>query len=499
MTELMDVDVPPDAVGPAAAAAPYGVEPGPRGDGPLPIPPDKAVLAPPGFDLETYASRYTGNTKHQRLLLIAESSPDLQLDAYRLLLQDLRKGTNTRLYSKLSKELGAHLVPPGSNAWVEETDRRCLQLQETLEAELNQNRKSVQRDLVRQSFAALGEFHNQRGDFVQAMKCFVRARDYCSSNEQLAMTSLDVIQIAVDSGNFSQVSSCLSKVEHIADSLFVDLSARFKATSGLMQLRNRQYKMAARRFLATSPILGDHFSNVLVAEDVALYGGVCVLATFDRDELKSQVIEGGDFKNFLDLVPNMRQLVQDVHESRYGKALQALQAMRPAMLLDLHLRDHVDQLFGMVRDRCLTQYFSPYLSVSLHSMAAAFATPVDEIEASMAKLIVDGHIAARIDSQAKTVHTREREKRAATYEKAFAMGENYLREMRSMLLRMSCLEQELIVAGRPSMAGALGGGGSGDGDGLGGGAAIPDIYGAANQQDSGDAPVQPPPEANRAV
>lgn len=47
------------------------------------------------------------------------------------------------------------------------------------------------------------------------------------------------------------------------------------------------------------------------------------------------------------------------------------------------------------------QYFSPYMSVDLHRMAAAFNTDVTSLENELTPLILDGQISARIDSHAK--------------------------------------------------------------------------------------------------
>ena len=47
------------------------------------------------------------------------------------------------------------------------------------------------------------------------------------------------------------------------------------------------------------------------------------------------------------------------------------------------------------------QYFSPFSSVDLHRMAAAFNTSVSSLEDELTQLILDGQISARIDSHAK--------------------------------------------------------------------------------------------------
>lgn len=44
------------------------------------------------------------------------------------------------------------------------------------------------------------------------------------------------------------------------------------------------------QFLETHPELGNNYSEVIAAQDVATYGGLCALASFDRAELKASTI-----------------------------------------------------------------------------------------------------------------------------------------------------------------------------------------------------------------
>ena len=41
------------------------------------------------------------------------------------------------------------------------------------------------------------------------------------------------------------------------------------------------------QFLETSPELGNNYSEVIAPQDIATYGGLCALASFDRAELKA--------------------------------------------------------------------------------------------------------------------------------------------------------------------------------------------------------------------
>ena len=60
-----------------------------------------------------------------------------------------------------------------------------------------------------------------------------------------------------------------------------------------------KYKMAARKFVEVEPELqyahtlpcAEWSKHVLLPRDVALLGGLCALAAFDRDELRQHVID----------------------------------------------------------------------------------------------------------------------------------------------------------------------------------------------------------------
>jgi len=49
---------------------------------------------------------------------------------------------------------------------------------------------------------------------------------------------------------------------------------------------------------------------------------------FDRAELKSKVIDNTAFKNFLELVPQVRELINDFYGSRYASCLNYLQQLK---------------------------------------------------------------------------------------------------------------------------------------------------------------------------
>lgn len=66
---------------------------------------------------------------------------------------------------------------------------------------------------------------------------------------------------------------------------------------------------AARKFVEVSPEPGSSFDRLLAPEDIAMYGGLCALATFTREEMKRRVLDNSSFKN-LDLVPQVPSYIQ---------------------------------------------------------------------------------------------------------------------------------------------------------------------------------------------
>ena len=169
----------------------------------------------------------------------------------------------------------------------------------------------------------------------------------------------------------------------------------------------RKYEAAAKQFLAASL---DHCDcpDLISPNNVAIYGGLTALATFDRAELFKQVISSTQFKLFLELEPQLRDVIQCFYDSRYdmavtsiglhcvlsryGQCLKLLQEMKDNLMLDMYLAPHINSLFSMIRNRGLIQYFSPYSSADLNRMANSFNTTVTDLENELMKLILDGSI-----------------------------------------------------------------------------------------------------------
>ncbi|MCO5556893.1 hypothetical protein L7F22_010447 [Adiantum nelumboides] len=168
---------------------------------------------------------------------------------------------------KINGRLGPAFVL--DQEWVDSADRRAAQRLERLENELSGYKTNLIKESIRMGHNDLGDFH-------------------------------------------------YGVAEQTPDNREPQVVAKLRVAAGLAFLENQKYKHAARKFVETSSDLGVSYTEVIAPQDVATYGGLCALASFDRAELKSKVIDNINFKNFLELVPEVRELIHDFYASQLG-------------------------------------------------------------------------------------------------------------------------------------------------------------------------------------
>jgi len=404
-------------------------------------------INPDDFPLDSYISNYSGYTRFSRLLHIADNCQALELDALKIAHDDVKKTINTSLYKSICSRIGSRLgaayeLDP---SWVEQIDKKATLQHEKLELDLNNHRTNMIKESLRSGYSDMGDFFVARGDMPNAIKSYTRMRDYCSTPKATVDMCLSIIKVCVNVNNFPHSNNYISKAELTPDLSDKVILAKLKACSGLSNLDSKKYKMAARNFLDVTADLASRFPEVIAQQDVAVYAGLCSLATFDRQELKKKVIDNSAFKGFMELAPEMREALDEFYSSRYAPCLNRLEKMKASLLLDIHLHQHVESLYQRIRDRALIQYTSPFSSVDMNTMAEAFNTSVVGLEKELCALIRDGHVAARIDSHNKRLYARQLDQRSSTFEKTFTVGDEYEENTRAIMLRLSLLRAELVV------------------------------------------------------
>lgn len=101
-------------------------------------------------------------------------------------------------------------------------------------------------------------------------------------------------------------------------------------------------------------------------------------------------------------------------------------------------------------------------------MSVAFNLDVVTLERTLADLIQEGKIAARIDSHKKILHASHSDQRNDTFGEAITLGARYARDARALLLRLSLVENDVAVRGSTAESKRKAGGGSSAGGARGG-------------------------------
>ncbi|KAI9989551.1 hypothetical protein PInf_019836 [Phytophthora infestans] len=394
-----------------------------------------------GFDVEAYAAKYSGRNRTERLLFLTQTCPALESEAKRALLRELKGSLNMGLYAEMLADKAKDEA-----SFIDNVKHNAAQQHERLEQELNSYKSTMIKESIRMGHNDLGDFYYNLGDLASALKSFAQARDYCTTDKHIIEMCLNVSKVALHMRNFGHVTNYLTKLEQVSSSQSDPiLKSKISSASGLVALHDKNYHAAASKFIECSAEIGASYNEVLHAEDIALYGGICALASFKREELKEKVINNSSFKAFLELLPWLRELITDFYSSNYASCLQTLEQMKPELKLDLYLCEHVENLCKEIRSRGIIQYFYPYLSVDLHQMARTFNTPIADLEKEICDLIAAERLHARMDSYQKVLHAYHPNQRAATYDRAFEVGRKYAAESRNLLLRMSLLKNNIII------------------------------------------------------
>lgn len=360
------------------------------------------------LDLESYASSYSGLSKIQRLLFIADHCPALRIEALKLALAYVKENTfNTNMYTQIHVKLSDAIresngnpdavIGPLDMVWLEQRSKKAHLKLEKLDADLKNYKSNSIKESIRRGHDDLGDHYLDMGDLTNALKCYSRSRDYCTSGKHVLNMCLNVIRVSIQLQNWSHVFTYVAKAEGTPEYVSKSpVGTKLVCAAGLAELAAKRYKKAAKLFLEAN---FDHFnqdncaaSDLLSINNVAVYGGLTALATFDREELYKSVISSSSFKLFLELEPQLRDAISKFYNSAYAKCLSILRDIKDNLMLDIYLQPHVNQLYIQIRQKALVQYFSPYSSADMNRMADSFNTTVSLLEDEVMHLILDGQI-----------------------------------------------------------------------------------------------------------
>merc|ERR1712141_697761 len=125
-----------------------------------------------------------------------------------------------------------------------------------------------------------------------------------------------------------------------------------------------------------------------------------------------------------------KKIILAFTKSSYAQCFELIDRQKNNMMLDMYVSPHFHHLDKLIRDRAFQQYFRPFKSVKIPSMAKAFNMDVADVEKYLVQLIADNKIQGRIDSHNKILLSRVADQRSVTYQESLDLGNRYVRDVK---------------------------------------------------------------------
>lgn len=447
------------------------------------------------MDLESYSARYSGETRLQRLLLIAQETTDeaVAAEAFALAEAQMKQDGNIRRYKEVfgyssstgaspmeqndsSSERRRRRLPPSSivmdEAWIQATEQSNREARHVLQGRLSTSQSHLHKEAIRTAYVALAQHDAKRGELRDASSSLFRAMDYCTSRSQTAQISLLILELAFATQSYPQAREHVTKMEHTMSNTSVmssqstaatsassptanavnqlqDISIKLKIASGLQRMAQEEYEEAAKTFtnlLMTTSAEKIEWPGVTCAEDVALYASLLSLATQSRD----QILELAEHPEALELVPVMKDLLSQWSRANYVKCMEVFSrdtsASNPTILsfpdLYLSVGDRWEKLCQKIREKCLLEYLRPYQRVQISTMEQLFPS-ISNLQDTLVDLMRRGLLKdAKIDARANVLYKTPNTKPSVNL---LSMERRVLDDTHAMLIRLACLEYDLCV------------------------------------------------------
>lgn len=317
----------------------------------------------------------------------------------------------------------------------------------------------------------LGHHYHRVGELPKSNKAYSQMRDFCTTNSHIVIMNMHLINVCIDQHSWFAAQNHIQRIRGQSGSQKYPEaeknSAKLSAASGLTYMAQAKFKEAAGEFISTNPRMSqaklddpadeESYNEVLTPNDIAVYGGLCALASMTREELQKQVLDNSGFRNYLELEPHIRRAISYFVSSKYSACLFILDSYKADYLLDIYLQRHIHQLYYEIRSKAIQQYFIPFSCVTLSALATAFNTDEPNIEFELTQMIKRGNLDARLDLVDRVLLARKVDNRSTVHTEALATAEEYERTAHLRLLRMGILNAGLEVRGSKG----LGNGGSG--------------------------------------
>lgn len=414
------------------------------------------------FDLHKYISQYTGTTRLHRLLFIAQHCQQLATAALTLCINEIKaQRTNLTLYNEAitiantvlpQSTISTNALFRPDSTWADQLTRLSNTQLNRLEQQHTAAKRDGERDVVRTALLGLAEYYAVHGEYNNAVSKYLEARDFTPANDTQQMHIINsVMKCSIDSQTLVHVKHQVQRARTLPNDVTNDpvTSAQLYAAHGLYSLKNESPSQAVDQFIHVTAALGDTYNSVCTLSDVATYVALCGLASYTRKQLKQNILNNVEYQKLLDNVPVWRDILDQYYNNQHSQYTAQLNSMQAELQLDIYVGTHVHRLLNQIRNTAMINYITPYSNVSLRGVTDAFGLSAEQCVNTVEQLIINKQLSARIDSVNSVVHMHTADQRTQTFDATVAAGQRYINDVTCLLVKYSCMEQQISV-GDPS-------------------------------------------------
>lgn len=197
------------------------------------------------------------------------------------------------------------------------------------------------------------------------------------------------------------------------------------------------YFIMMREFAKASPFLVKGTSTFTCTElysynQFVVYTLIVAVVTLKRVDFQKDILKAPEILGVLDDVPFARELIFSLHQCQYKRFLHALSGISDTMKRDVYLSRHLGYLLREIRVVVYKQFLTPYLSVTLQTMADTFGVSVDFIGAELSRFIAASRLNCKIDKVKGVIVATKADIRSSQYQDVLKEGDLLLNQIQKV-------------------------------------------------------------------
>ncbi|TKR60381.1 hypothetical protein L596_027636 [Steinernema carpocapsae] len=446
------------------------------------------------------AANYQGYALLRRFEHIAKVCPQLRAEAYIALINYITQNTTditmyNAVYTELAKLRGGNVdlinkpepftlddqtIPAYNTHWAANVNANGGNKVDNCQSEFKRQKDEGVKESTRRAMSELIKTYTELGRLPEALQLFARGmREYCTSFKHVVEMLVEWMTWSLHAGPtyyyriehlLNQAERSISEARESADAKAKTGSGPTPAASGtgapavnvkqlietshckitlMSGLHNlitpMKYKEAAEKFInVTFDVFGD--DEVISANDVAIYGTICALATFERVELKERILNNMEFRKFMECDTRLVDLVKKFHQSEFRQVLDLLNEMKNELLMNIYIAPHVEKLYNLIRKKAIVLYMKPFTRACIKSMASEFQVDTTTMIDNLAELIHMKSLDARINCKEMVITLNRHNKRAKTHTTTKEACE-FVEVMSNAILLRCWMQREGLILG----------------------------------------------------